>query len=588
MGLLALVLWCWTPGPMTQRVDEDLWLARSEAFRFAMSHGDLDRASASPDGQLATLPGATTMWAGAVGRDVARASGALGLSAPVAGPSNRSPQVLRAGRALVALAASLALAVTVLASGILVGRRAALVAGVLMATEPFFVGHGSLLHTDALVAQFGAAAVVAGLVAGARALAAVGLTVPGLGGEVAGAGSDGDDEAGEAEAGPADDGVAPSRYDGGESGAGLRRARRAAVGWAVVAGVCGALSVLSKINAVVLVGTGASLLTLALVVEVARRDRRLLVRWARVWARAVVWSGGSALVTTLLLWPALAVDPSGQLRAVRRSATQLQIGSYTFFDGEVVASPPARFVVETLAWRSTPWFLGGIALAAVVAVGRRLVRRGRPLRPWAAWWCGAVAVGTSVAYLAAVMQSDRKYDRYGLPALPFAALAVGALVEAGVRAARARGLRPGAVRAAGVAVTVALALHTLVLAPDALSYVNPALGGQRAALTEITLGGAGVEQMGRAITRRERGRCDEVRTLFSAPLRVALPCGRIVPLIPAGPVDLDGVDYVVITVSMRQRGIAADVDEALAGRGRRVDAVEIGGVTYAELWAVDG
>jgi len=613
VGLLALVLRCWAPGPVTQRVDEDLWLARSEAFRAAVAHGDLERASASPDGQLATLPGATTMWAGAAGRDLARVSAGLGLSAPVSGPSDRSPQVLRAGRALVALATALALVVTVLAGAVLVGRRAALVAGVLMATEPFFVGHGGLLHTDAMVAQFGAAAVVAAAVAGARALAVVGLPVPGLGGEVARDRSpDGspEDEGGPGVGDGPEDG---SREDGAGSGAGspeagagsgagegrgdepagdrlpddARGARRSVAAWAVVAGVCGALSVLSKINAVVLVGTGAALLTLALAVEVARRDRRLLGRWAGAWARAAAWATGSAALTTLLLWPALAVEPAGQLRAVRRSATQLQIGSYTFFDGEVVASPPARFVLVTLAWRATPWFLAGVALAVVVAAGRRLLRRGGPRRPWTPWWWAAVAAGTAAVYLAAVMQSDRKYDRYGLPALPFAALAVGAVVEAGVRAARARGLSPRLVRGAGLVASGALAVHALALAPYALSYVNPALGGQQGALSEITLGGDGVEQLGRTIIEREGGRCQGVRTVYSASLRVALPCGQIVALDLSGPVDLDDVDYVVITVSMRQRGIAAPLDEALAGRARRVDTVEVGGVTYAELWALD-
>ena len=166
-GLLFLGLALWAPGPVTVTADEPNWLVRSDAFRAAIAEGDLRDANgrvliSAPE---QTSPGVTTMWSGTIGHGVVELGQRIGVIEERP-PGTRNDQLrLRAGRGVVSVLCAVALVVFVLYAARLVGRGAALVAGVLLATEPFLVGHAGVLHTDALVTLWSAAAVVAYLVA---------------------------------------------------------------------------------------------------------------------------------------------------------------------------------------------------------------------------------------------------------------------------------------------------------------------------------------------------------------------------------------------------------------------------------------
>jgi hypothetical protein len=70
--LTAGVVVAWAPRARTatqalETYDETLWLGRSARFVDALASTDLGAASAAKDQQLATMPGVTTMWTGALG-----------------------------------------------------------------------------------------------------------------------------------------------------------------------------------------------------------------------------------------------------------------------------------------------------------------------------------------------------------------------------------------------------------------------------------------------------------------------------------------------------------------------------------------
>ena len=138
--------------------DEANWLNRSNMFYEGVTSGDFVSASAttpsmSPDPD-ATMPGVTTMWVGSV----AHAFWSLGEDGT---EFPKDAAALDLAQVVMALATSLALGVLVFLVARWAGRAVAAVAGVLLATEPFFVAHSAVLHTDMLTTLFGAAALVA-------------------------------------------------------------------------------------------------------------------------------------------------------------------------------------------------------------------------------------------------------------------------------------------------------------------------------------------------------------------------------------------------------------------------------------------
>ena len=141
----------------------------SKGFHTAVVDGNFARATTANVKTVGssnpTVPGVTTMWAGTLGYTSVSVAHAVGLADA---PKTFAGSVLRASRFFVALWCSIALGLFVAVAALLVGRRASLVAGVLLATEPFLVGHSDVLHTDALVAMFGALSAVS-LLAGLRA-----------------------------------------------------------------------------------------------------------------------------------------------------------------------------------------------------------------------------------------------------------------------------------------------------------------------------------------------------------------------------------------------------------------------------------
>jgi hypothetical protein len=525
LAALALAVRAWNPGPTTQTFDEQYWLARSEVFGDALADGRWDDATAVSD-EVVTLPGVTTMWAGTLGDRLARAGDGLGVSGPVPDDMGTSAPTLRASRLVVAAGVAVGIGLLVHVLGLLIGRRAAAIAGGLLAVDPFFVGHTSILGTDGLVATSAALAVAAFAAALLRS----------------------DTEA-----------TAPSR------------------GLLVLAGVAAGLATLTKLNAPLAFVPG---LLAVIVLDLARRRAAtgegapaLRVRLRRPLGALAV-AAGVAVVVCVALWPALVTDLGVQVDAMAASGDMVGSGHRQFFLGKAVSHPDWRYYPVAFATRATPWMLLGLVGALPV-----LVRAGRAGRLSAgARAVLAVAAVATGSYALTLVSTAKTFDRYSLPLWPWAAVVVGLAVAEVADRVR---VPTGTVRAAGWAALAVTTLITVARAPYAISWTNPLLGGGPAAEERILLGwGEGYEQLGATIAEREgTDGCEDFEVLIpTGRFGVAFPCGVVVNA--HHPDDGRPLRYVIRYVNERQRGRTDD-----PARGRApIEVVTIDGVTYAELW----
>jgi hypothetical protein len=518
------------------------WFDRVDHFRLAVRDGHYAATN------LVGHPGVTTMWLGAIGLEAQLRLARLGLI------DGGDGVLLRALMRLpVAVATSLCLALAYPLLIRLLGRRAALLAALLWATEPFLVAHSQLLHVDALLTSFMTLALLAALVAFRF-----------------------DEPAAEAAAGP--------RW-----------------GFLAMSGLCGGLALVTKSPALLLlpmvglIGLVAALGGWWRERHTARDTRQrlpLLVSYLvsliapmALWALIVV-------ATWLALWPAAWVDPAGAVSTVLHQAEAdggSPHGWGNYFLGRAVADPGPLFYPVALAFRLAPWTLLG-ALAGLALLWRRATR-GR----------AALALLAIFALLFVIMMSvpPKKFDRYALPVFPaldiIAAAGLIACADWLMSILRTKNQEPttGSSGQAAVLgsrfsvlawgfVTLALAANLAWFHPYELAYYSPLLGGGAAAERAIPIGwGEGYEQVGRFIMAQPDRLEKPVATWFGPVLRpfVDTQLGPLTwALIPGR------VGYVVLYVDQIQR---ADVPQATAlflGKVDPIYTVRIHGIDYAYVY----
>ena len=307
--------------------DEPTWLRRSTRFSDAIAHGNFSRATASL-GEPATMPGGPTMWVGSMGRVVWNLAHDLGV---VDSESFASADGLAICQVLVALVTSMLIGVLFVAVARWVGVLAAFFGAVLVATEPWIVSLGSLLHTDELTALFG----TIGLVLLAHAL---GIPDP------------------------------------------ERTPRRPKL----VAALAGMLLMASALTKVTGVGywTGAAVLALWAIVR-ARGELPGGVPVQVTPQRLCVIAAAAGLVVVPFGWPAVVVDPLfqwGRLVAAAGLSTKAAahlfgLAHRQFFLGEPIDDPPWFYYAVALPLRTTPWSLIAVAVAVPIALWRATSRR---------------------------------------------------------------------------------------------------------------------------------------------------------------------------------------------------------------------
>jgi hypothetical protein len=373
IAVAAFGLFIWAPGPVTLTSDEPNWLARSEQFRHALAEGDLRDANAvlpSPLLVHQTSPGVTTMWAGTAGHGIVRLGQRIGL-VEERPPGPRTDQLmLRAGRGVVSLLCAVALGFLVWAASRVVGRRAACIAGALLACEPFLVGHAGVLHTDALVTLWGSTSIIAF----ASAVDAPRWHRPSL----------------------------------------------------VLSAVAAGLACLTKVNAVLFVGGGVLVVLVASrLVRTMRGDGRSPPLRSRLLGLGV-WAAIASSVF-VVLWPAMWVAPGQSIRQCLDAFGQIESTDRTYFRGVTTSHPGPAYYPVALVMRATPW-LFALAVVGVVVLGKRIVCAHAPDRARSA--AAMAVVLAPLPYLVAISLPAQRYDRYALPAFPFLALAAGVALAA--------------------------------------------------------------------------------------------------------------------------------------------------------------
>lgn len=326
LAVLFLALGVRRPGPTVSTTDEFLWTGRSKAFGDAVSSGNFVAANSGPLQDRITRPGVTTMWAGHLGAELSDSS------IPLVG----SRDSLANGQALVTVMCAVGVWIFILAAARLVGRRAALIAGGLLAVEPVLVGHSGILHTDALVTVFAAAATLA-LAAAVHAVRT-------------------------------------------EARGGAKRSwwRKASARYALLAGMASCLALLTKVNAAVILGPA---LVTVVGLEAAAVRRREPESWSR-WCRGVARSLGAVVAVAVMMaaavWPALWIDPLGNLGSLVDTARMSGDRFRRFFMGSVSRRGDTRFYAVVVLLRTSAWLLLLGAVAVGLALGTRL--QGRPRR----------------------------------------------------------------------------------------------------------------------------------------------------------------------------------------------------------------
>ena len=478
---LSFVLRAYTALASFETADERGWMTRSSRFWGALSSFDFRGTSAASQGEGDSLPGVTTMWIGSIARGFWATGAGFGLwdsSDPASRGGATGFTYTRSGlnvaQVTMALATSVLLALVVVLLVAWVGKVAAGVAGVLIATEPFLVAHGAILHTDELLALFGLAALVC---------AALALGLPNV-----------TDWAG--------------------------RGRTGAAGGALLM-----LAVLTKATAIFLLVPPLGLLV-AWAGARTFTGRGVDAGWRPLF-RVLIFAGLAAGVVFVVANPALWGDPLGQVRELAKAALGGDAGGQRqFFLGESTLTPGPTFYLVTLPLRITPWLLVAVVVS-MVAVWLHQATRGYGVAI-------AVMAGLPLAWLSI---SARQFDRYGLVLVLFAAVLVGVVVAATIDGLTSVDLSQQLRWVAGGAVAL-VGLHALVMAPWGLAYFNPALGGAGKAEDTMRIGwGEGVEQAGGLVAdvvEMGGGSCDDVTVSGYWSLVSQERCGRL-PVAGTGP-----------------------------------------------------
>ncbi len=493
------------------------WFDRATRFLQAVQQGDF--ALTNQIGH----PGVTTMWLGAAGLLLEQGLMAAGV---ISGDSPAVRYALMRLPVAVVNAACVAVAFRLLVP--LVGGQVALLAGVLLAFDPFLVAHSRLLHVDGLLASFVTVSLLAVLVAVL----------------------------------PTPDQRVPRRMP------------------LLFAGVVAGLALLTKSPALMLIPTTGVVVLVGCAVA-SGGMRPGWQRWFPAVLRCTVGYGVlwlvAVVVTWVLLYPAAWVDLRG---VVGRVFVQVAYEGATphgwgnFFMGRAVADPGGWFYPVALLMRLPPWTGAGLVAAGYLLVRWRDLSDGQR-------WLLATLLAYSVLFVLVLTVAPKKFDRYLLPVVPALTImaAVGlAGVAQRVQAAVQWQWLPVLVRVA----FVGLVVGTLLLYyPYHLAYYSPLLGGSYTAPRVLPVGwGEGLEQAAAYIRAQPDG-CDYPVATWYRPVLAAFSCTPVLGL-PA--VSEPGrVDYAILYLDQVQRGNAPAATARLQAQPP-VHTVIIHGIPYAAIY----
>ena len=288
--------------------DEGNWMGRTALFTRALQSGD-------PAGTYQSgHPGVMTMWASLLGMGPDRALALVEYVRPDG--LEKAPNYLdtvHLARRSFAVLTSLAVAGIALLTWRLFGAGVGLLAGVLLAVEPFFLAHSIVAHVDSNVTIWMTVCILSALI---------------------------------------------YFWAGGRTA------------FLLLSGVAAGLAFLSKAPSAFL---PLFVPLIALSALAARRDLANGAAWACLIRDGAIW-GVLALAVAMLLWPSFRWDPIGTLlQMVDYTETVGGSDHENFFLGQPVGDPGALYYVVALVFRLTPATLLGVGLLVVglLPFGRR-------------------------------------------------------------------------------------------------------------------------------------------------------------------------------------------------------------------------
>jgi 4-amino-4-deoxy-L-arabinose transferase-like glycosyltransferase len=528
--VLAFVLRLWGHTQSVTADDQD-WIRRAVDFSQAVEHRVLRATYQSAH------PGVPVLWIaqmvippGYVAELEARDDDRTRLEKS----SSYLPSLYRVRQALAGYAAALTVALALL-TGRLFGWHVGVLAGLLLAAEPFLVAHAQVFSTDSLLAMLMAASILAALV----------------------------------------------YFDG-----------RGGRFYLAMSGLAAGLAFSTKAPAILLFGLIP--LVAVLLAAAGRRDdgsmqiedrQRWRIPRARLWLliRDLLLWGAVAALVYIIIWPALWVAPVETLTRLERGVRGIgesprRWGNFflgrIYDDDDVPMSLwPVFYPLVTSLRLSPVTFVGLLMLIGAAIVGS--VRTS--IRTWTADRRVLALAGCVLAFTLMMTISPKKLDRYLLPVYP--ALVI--LAAVGIWLMVRRWL-PGRLHwPAIVALGVCQAALVASVAPYPLSFYNPLLGGAPTARQTTIVGwGEGLDQVAAYLDQQP-----DARQIVA----VSLYKDQIVPLFRGNGARLEDWqrgNVLVTYVNMEQRGLVPAPLQELVASTPPQHTVWINGIVYARVYRI--
>jgi 4-amino-4-deoxy-L-arabinose transferase-like glycosyltransferase len=527
---LALALRVWG---LTQSVtaDDQDWIGRSADFSRAVQKGTLR------DTYQSAHPGVPIMWVAylvVTPDQLAVLTRYDNDNSRLVKSSAYLPALFNVRRALAGYAATLTVVLAFL-TWRLFGVGPGILAGLLLAAEPFLVAHGQLFSTDTMLALLMAISVLSAVV----------------------------------------------YFDG-------RGDRLYLLGSGLAAG----LAFSTKAPAILLFG----FVPLLGLLWTVRRDQADRGRWEwRSIPRLVLRGPGATLLRDLLLWggvagliyvlawPSLWVDPVGTMLRLERGVRGIgesprRWGNFflgqSYSDEDVALLLRPVFYPIVTALRLSPITCVGLLALATLALARRwrarLGFRDLDRRVLA-------LVGYVVLYTAMMTLSPKKLDRYLLPVYPALVILAALGLWWAVRRWLPLRWQWPAVAALGLG-QVALVVS---VEPYPLSFYNPLLGGAPVARQVMIVGwGEGLDQVATYLNQQSDA---------DAVVAVSLYKDQLVPWLRGNGVRLEDwrkANYLVNYVNMEQRNLIPAPLQELVRTTTPDFTASINGIAYAQVYRI--
>ena len=534
--IAALLLPRWLAVSQSATIDESKWVARAANFSYALSHSQL------ADTYQSEHPGVTVMWAGTLALKVLfpkYSSLAPGLLAPheldqFLKQQGYTPlQALVAGRQVMLLFNVLALVLIFLYARRLLGLPTALLSAVFSAFSPFFAAHTHLMHLDGLAGSWMVLSLLAFL-----------------------------------------------SYDAGHNKRDL-----------LLSGSAAGLAWLTKTPAFVL---GPTIVIIAGLLYWANRQKKQATAVRDLLSSLLIWTL-SGLITFVLLWPAMWVEPVHTFQRIIQETLSYAGGGHgepVFFNGAIYSDGriPARvfyFYPLTYLWRSTPVVLSGLPLVLLA-----LWQRWSPLDGRRARNTILSLLAYAFFFMLFMTLGDKKFDRYLIPVYPalHLASAAGWISLSGWLKRRWAAERNNKRLYSALLIGILAAWQLWALSrayPYYLSYYNPLLGGNRRAPQVMQIGwGEGLDAAGRYLNAKAERNDLVVASWYRSALAYYFDGETIsinAELSPEAEAAIQSADYAVIYIHQWQRDVPAtllDQVESLTPE----QIITINGLEYARVY----